>query len=47
MAKYKMSQKELLRMEKELRNMKLIDILFHYPDGVRYDLLLQMVATVR
>ena len=47
MAKYNLTRKELLRMEKELRRMKLIDVLFHYPDGVTYDLLLQMVATGR
>ena len=46
-AKYNITREELLRMEKELRNMKLIDVLFHYPDGVTYDLLLQMVATGR
>ena len=47
MAKHKITRKELLRMGKELKNMKLIDILFHYPDGARYDLLLNMVATAR
>ena len=47
MAKYNITRKELLRMEKELRSMKLIDVLFQYVDGVRYDLLVNMVATAR
>ena len=47
MAKYNITRIELLRMVKELRHLKLIDILFAYPDGARYDLLVNMVATAR
>jgi hypothetical protein len=42
-----MSHGELARIRKELGRMKLLDILFHYPDGPYYDIALYMVATAR
>ena len=47
MAKHTITREELLKIEEELKKAKLLDILFSYPDGPCYDILLNMVATTR
>ena len=45
--RHNLTPKQLEKHKRELSKMKLTDILFSYPDGPRYDLVLNMVATAR
>ena len=45
--KYDITVAELDRIMEDLRGMTVLDALFSYPDGPRYDLLLWMVASSR
>jgi hypothetical protein len=45
--RYILKPNQLEKLRRELFEMKLSDILFSYPDGPRYDLVLNMVATAR
>jgi hypothetical protein len=44
MAKHKLSLKEFEEIKKELGQLTLLDMLFHFPDGPRYDTALNLVA---
>jgi hypothetical protein len=47
MAKHKLQRSEIERIKHKLHRQKFLDILFHYPDGPRYDLALYLIATSR
>lgn len=47
MAKHNLTKREYLKIKEQLGGRKLLDILFHYPDGPRYDIALNMVAASR
>jgi hypothetical protein len=47
MEKHGLSCKEFEAIKAELYALKLIDILWRFPDGPRYDILLCLVATSR
>jgi hypothetical protein len=47
MAKYDLTPQEFKKIRKQLFNMKLSDIMLHYPDGPRYDLALFLIAILR
>jgi hypothetical protein len=47
MAKHNLTPREFESIKKELYNIKLLDILFSYPDGPRYDIALNLIATSR
>jgi hypothetical protein len=46
MEKHKLSLDEIAEIEQKLKRMTLSDILFHYPDGPRYDIALNLIATL-
>jgi hypothetical protein len=46
MAVHNLTVQEFKKMRKRLFNMKLSDIMFHFPSGPRYDLALNMIATL-
>jgi len=47
MAKHDLRPHEFEKIRIELYNKKLGDILFHFPDGPRYDMALYLVASSR
>ena len=47
MAKHDLTEVEFSKITRQLMSQKLSDILFHFPDGPRYDIALYLVATSR
>ena len=45
MDKYHLQPYEIEKIKCELSNKKFRDILFHFPDGPRYDIALNLIAT--
>lgn len=45
MAKYNMEFVEFERIRDQVLNKTLLDLLFSYPDGPRYDIILYLIAT--
>jgi hypothetical protein len=43
--KHNLKQEEFETIAGELKQMKFLDILFHYPDGPRYDIALYLMGT--
>lgn len=46
-AKYKITGTELEKLRKEVSSRKLSTVLFNFPEGPRYDMLLHLVATIK
>jgi hypothetical protein len=44
--KYSLMPYEFEQMIEQLCKLKLSDILFHFPDGPRYDIVLNLIATL-
>ena len=42
-----LSNKEFERIAKQMKEIKLIDIMFHCPDGPRHDIALHLIAYAR
>lgn len=47
MQKHGLTSAEFDKIRKQVQSTKVLDALFHWPDGVRYDVLMYLVATAR
>jgi hypothetical protein len=46
-AKHDLSVEQFEAIKGQIHDMKFLDVLFHFPDGPRYDIALYLVATSR